>query len=74
MSLPSVDDIDDRFPYGSSVFHFVYEWRGVGLIAVFFLFRDRRILTLPYGFPMMMEYRTTDPALALLVPQMYSGR
>ena len=58
----------------ATALHFDYEWRGVGLTAVFFLFRDRRILTLPFGFPLIMEYGTVGPALGLLVPQMYSGR
>lgn len=58
----------------ATALHFDYEWRGVGLIAVFYLFRDRRILTLPFGFPLIMEYGTIGPALGLLVPQMYSGR
>ena len=58
----------------ATALHFDYEWRGVGLIAVFFLFRNKCILTLPFGFPLIMEYGTIGPAMGLLVPQMYSGR
>ena len=58
----------------ATALHFDYEWRGVGLIAVFFLFRNKRMLTLPFGFPLIMEYGTIGPILGLLVPQMYSGK
>ena len=58
----------------ATTLHFDYEWRGIGLMVVFFLFRGKRLLTLPFGFPLIMEYGTIGPALGLTVPQMYSGR
>ena len=58
----------------STVLELDYAWRGVCLMAVFYLFRGRRMLTLPFGFPLMMEYGIIGSAFGLAIPLMYSGR
>lgn len=51
-----------------------YTWNGIGLMMVFYLFRKHRALTLPFGFPLMMEYGIIGSAIGLILPLMYSGR
>ena len=58
----------------STILGLDYAWRGVCLTVVFYLFRSRRALTLPFGFPLMMEYSIVGSAISLTIPLMYSGR
>lgn len=51
-----------------------YTWHGIGLMMVFYLFRKHRALTIPFGFPLMMEYGIIGSAIGLIFPLMYSGR
>lgn len=58
----------------STILEFDYAWRGVCLTVVFYLFRERRVLTLPFGYPLLLEYGIIGPAMGLAVTLMYSGR
>ena len=51
-----------------------YSWNGVCLMMVFYMFRDKPIFILPFGFPLLMQYGTVGTCLGLLVPLVYSGK
>ena len=50
-----------------------YSWNGVFLIVVFFLFRERKLLTVPFGFPFLMEYGVVGTVIGLMLPLGYNG-
>ena len=50
-----------------------YSWNGVCLMMVFQMFREKPMLAVPFGFPLLMEYGTIGTAGGLLMPLLYSG-
>lgn len=51
-----------------------YTWHGICLMAVFYLFRKHRGLTLLFGLPLLMEYGIIGSIIGLTIPLMYSDR
>lgn len=51
-----------------------YTWHGIGLIMVFYLFREHRALAFIFGFPLLIEYGIVGSTIGLAIPLMYSGR
>ena len=50
-----------------------YSWNGVCLIVVFYLFRERKQLTVPFGFPFLMEYGVVGTVIGMMLPLGYNG-
>lgn len=51
-----------------------YSWRGICLICVLFMFREKPLLAFMFGLPLMMVYGLAGCAAGLLMPMLYSGR
>ena len=51
-----------------------YSWRGICLICVLFMFRDKPLLAFMFGLPLMMVYGLAGCAAGLLMPMLYSGQ
>ena len=51
-----------------------YSWRGVSLMIVFFIFREKQALSILFGLPLMLEYGTIGPLVGLIIPLLYSRR
>ena len=51
-----------------------YSWRGIFLICVLFMFRDKPMLAFMFGLPLMMVYGLAGCAAGLLMPMLYSGQ
>ena len=50
-----------------------YSWKGVCVIVVFFLFRERKLLAIPFGFPLLMEYGVVGTVIGMMLPLGYNG-
>ena len=54
--------------------HTDYSWRGIFLICVLFMFREKPLLAFMFGLPLMMVYGLAVCAAGLLMPMLYSGQ
>lgn len=50
-----------------------YSWHGIGLMFVFFLFKDKPFLCFLFGFPLVMEYDIVGTACGILICLCYNG-
>lgn len=50
-----------------------YSWHGIGLMMVFFLFREKALFTFLFGVPFLMEYGIFGTSLGILVCLCYNG-
>ncbi len=50
-----------------------YSWHGIGLMMVFYIFRDKPLLTIAFGLPFLMEYGIIGPLAGLSITIAYSG-
>ena len=50
-----------------------YSWHGIGLMVVFFLFRDKPVFNLLFGFPFLIEYGVIGTFLGILSCLCYNG-
>ena len=55
-------------------FHTDYDWRGLLLMLVFYLFRNDSLLQTIFGVLVMSTYGFTGALLAFLVINAYNGR
>ena len=51
-----------------------YSWRGIFLICVLFMFRDKPLLAFMFGLPFLMVYGLAGSAAGLMMPMLYSGQ
>ena len=51
-----------------------YSWRGIFLICVLFMFRDKPLLAFMFGLPFLMVYGLAGSAAGLMMPILYSGQ
>lgn len=51
-----------------------YTWHGIGLIMMFYLFREHRAVAFIFGFPFLIDYGIVGSAIGMAIPLMYSGR
>ena len=51
-----------------------YSWRGIFLICVLFIFRDKPLLAFMFGLPFLMVYGLAGSAAGLMMPMLYSGQ
>jgi len=51
-----------------------YSWRGIFLICVLFMFRDKPLLAFMFGVPFLMVYGVAGSAAGLMMPMLYSGQ
>ena len=58
----------------ATILHTDYEWHGVLLIVLFYLFRKQRLLMALFTIPVMAEYGLVGYLLALAVLMAYNGR
>ena len=50
-----------------------YSWHGIGLMLVFFLFKDKPFLCFLFGFPFVIEYGIVGTAYGILICLCYNG-
>lgn len=50
-----------------------YSWHGIGLMAVFYLFRNRPFFCFLFGLPFLMEYGVIGTALGIFICLAYNG-
>lgn len=50
-----------------------YSWHGIGLLLVFFLFKDKPFLCFLFGFPFVIEYGIVGTACGILICLCYNG-
>lgn len=51
-----------------------YSWRGIFLICILFMFRDKPLLAFMFGLPFLMVYGLAGTAAGLMMPLLYSGQ
>ena len=51
-----------------------YSWRGIFLICVLFMFRQKPLLAFTFGLPVLMVYGLAGCAAGLMMPMLYSGQ
>ena len=51
-----------------------YSWRGIFLICVLFMFRQKPLLAFMFGLPVLMVYGLAGCAVGLMMPMLYSGQ
>ena len=51
-----------------------YSWRGIFLICILFMFRDKPLLAFMFGLPFLMVYGLAGSAAGMLMPMLYSGQ
>ena len=51
-----------------------YSWRGIFLICVLFMFRDKPLLAFMFGLPFLMVYGRAGSAAGRRMPMLYSGQ
>ena len=51
-----------------------FSWRGIFLICVLFIFRDKPLLAFMFGLPFLMVYGLAGSAAGLMMPMLYSGQ
>ena len=49
-----------------------YTWHGIGLMIVFFLFREKMFFTFLFGVPFLMEYGIVGTSLGILICLCYN--
>ena len=50
-----------------------YSWHGIGLMVVFFLFRDKPVFNLFFGLPFLIEYGVIGTSLGIISCLCYNG-
>ena len=50
-----------------------YSWHGIGLMIVFFLFKDTPFLCFLFGFPFLMEYGIIGTSCGIFICLCYNG-
>lgn len=50
-----------------------YSWHGIGLMVVFYLFRDKQFLIFPFGLPFLLEYGIIGTSMGIIACLCYNG-
>lgn len=50
-----------------------YSWHGIGLMVVFYLFRDKKFLIFPFGLPFLLEYGIIGTSMGIIACLCYNG-
>ena len=50
-----------------------YSWHGIGLMTVFFLFKNKPFLIFLFGLPFLMEFGLVGTSCGILICLAYNG-